>query len=195
MTTKLETSSCTATCSSSPTFKVIPCLSVFHEHDFDPDVIDLFVVLNARAGLGPLYDAINLLPAGADDRFVRSENTIAARAELIFAGFPKSNWRDLRVACGIFAAALKQAAMLDCKKIALLVTREQFRGDLTQLVQALACRASVFAKAEGETLKLEEIQILCRVEDAELITNGLKPGGKLCTACFADKPSAKQRHE
>ena len=143
--------------------------------------------------MGPLYDAINLLPAGADDRFVRSENTIAARAELIFAGFPKSSWRDLLVACGIFAAALKQAAMQDCKKIALLVTREQFRGDLTQLVQALSCRASVFAKAEGENLKLEEIQILCRIEDADLIANGLKPVGKLCTACFADKPSVQKR--
>jgi hypothetical protein len=92
---------------SSVEFKVIPCLSVFHEHEFDPDKIDLFVVLNARAGLGPLYDAINMLPGGADERVAPPENTVAARAELIFAGFPKSSWRDIRVACGIFSLALK----------------------------------------------------------------------------------------
>lgn len=195
MNTNAEKSSCAGFRPSSLQFKVVPCLSVFHEHDFDPDVIDLFVVLNARAGLGPLYDAINLLPKGADDRFVRSENTIAARAELIFAGFPKSSWRDLRVACGIFAAALKQAASQDCRKIALLVTPEQFRGDLTQLVQALACRAAVFEQAEGENLKLEEIQILCRIEDEERISRGLKPAGKLCTACFADQPTARKQRK
>ena len=195
MNTNVEKPSCAGHRPSSLKFKVIPCLSVFHEHDFDPDVIDLFVVLNARAGLGPLYDAINLLPRGADDRFVRSENTIAARAELIFAGFPKSSWRDLKVACGIFAAALKQAALQDCRKIALLVTAEQFRGDLTQLVQALACRAAVFEQAEGEALKLEEIQILCRIEDEERISRGLKPAGKLCTACFADQPTARKQRK
>ncbi len=192
MNTNVEKSCTGCRHASSIQFAVIPCLSVFHEHDFDPDVIDLFVVLNARAGLGPLYDAINLLPKGADDRFVNSENTIAARGELIFAGFPKSSWRDLRVACGIFAAALKQAALQDCRKIALLVTPEQFRGDLTQLVQALSCRAAVFAQAEGENLKLQEIQILCRIEDKERIESGLKPAAKLCASCFADQPSVKK---
>lgn len=178
---------------SSVEFKVIPCLSVFHEHEFDPDKIDLFVVLNARAGLDPLYDAINMLPGGADERVAPPENTVAARAELIFAGFPKSSWRDIRVACGIFSLALKQAAKQQCRKIALLVTGEQFSGDIGELVGALACRAHVFAQLEGESLKLEEIQILCRVQDEAKILGALKPSTKLCTACFNDKPRTQTR--
>ena len=174
-------------------FKVIPCLSAFHEHDFDPDVIDLFVVLNGRAGLGPLYDAINMLPNGADERVSNPENSIAARAELIFAGFPKSSWRDVRVACGIYSLALKQAAKLGSRKIALMFTSEQFRGDLGELTRALACRTNVFAGLEGEELKLKEVQILCRVQDEERISDGLKPSAKLCTACLDDKPKSRKR--
>lgn len=173
--------------------KVIPCLSAFHEHDFDPDVIDLFVVLNGRAGLGPLYDAINRLPNGADERVAMPENSIAARAELIFAGFPKSSWRDVHVACGIYSLALKQAATLGSRKIALMLTSEQFRGDLGELTRALACRTNVFAGLQGEDLKLQEVQILCRVQDEERINEGLKPREQLCTACFDDKPKSRKR--
>lgn len=174
-------------------FKVIPCLSAFHEQEFDPDAIDLFVVLNARAGLGPLYDAINMLPAGADSRVTNPENSIAARAELIFAGFPKSSWRDTRVACGIYSLALKQAATLGCRKIALMITAEQFRGDLGELVRALACRTNVFAGLQGEDLKLKEVQIICRIQDEERISAGLEPSAKLCTACFDDKQKSQKR--
>lgn len=172
---------------------VIPSLSAFHEHDFDPDAIDLYIVLNARAGLGPLFDAVNRQPEGAEDRFYRSENTIAARGELIFAGFPKSSWRDHRVACGIFADALKQAAAHECEKIALLLTPEQFRGNLTDLVHVLACRVAVFAQAAGSNLRLKEIQILCRVEDEERIAAGLPTCDRQCATCFRDKPSFAKR--
>jgi hypothetical protein len=74
-----------------------------------------------------------------------------------------------------------------------LVTGEQFSGDIGELVGALACRAHVFAQLEGESLKLEEIQILCRVQDEAKILGALKPSTKLCTACFNDKPRTQTR--
>lgn len=172
---------------------VIPCLSPFHENDFDPDAIDLYVVLNARAGLGPLFDAVNRQPEGVEALFYRAENTVAARGDLIFAGFPKSSWRDQRVACGIFADALKQAAVQQCQKIALMLTPEQFRGNLTDLVHTLACRVGVFAQAEGSNLKLKEVQILCRVEDEERILAGLPTCGMLCATCLGNQQSTPKK--
>lgn len=172
-------------CNAPLKFIVTPGLSVGHEHTFDPDATDLFVVLNGQTGFAALTDAIHRIPIvqNPDDN---PDYQVAARVRTVIAGFPKmpDGRKNMRVACGIFGLALTQAILLESKRVTLVLGSHQYGGDLERLASVLACRARQVVTSQPEEIALKEIEILCRLQDEDAIKEGLKSTKQVCEECF-----------
>ncbi len=163
-------------------FILNPALSAGFEGGFDADCTDLLVAFNARG------DVIRCLEASdyeARQRMIEDhiENKVAASARLVLTGFQRIVPDNIRVACGIFQVALETAEKLKAKRISVLVSSQQFRGNLEQLASVIKCRTNHFCSAHPE-LALEEIEILCRNSAKEAIQKGLNQNDSACITCF-----------
>ncbi|HEY9786001.1 MAG TPA: hypothetical protein V6D17_11405 [Candidatus Obscuribacterales bacterium] len=184
-TTKCSTCSTAAACCRSIRYIVTPALTVGFETDFDPDHTDLFVLLDARQGFAPLTDAMKHLPI-VDFPDENPEFQVAAHVRLCIAGFPKMPpaRRKDRVACGIFAIALAKAIALKCERITVVLSHNQFGGDMQSLASVLHCRVKRTLAQQKEPVALKEIEFLCRLEDKEAITEGLADVPRRCVQCL-----------
>ncbi|MBX9694778.1 MAG: hypothetical protein K2Z81_20490 [Cyanobacteria bacterium] len=163
-------------------FILNPALSAGFEGSFDADATDMLVAFNAKG------DVIRCLEASdyeSDKRLIEDhiENKVAASTRLVLTGFQRITPNNIRVACGIFEVALETAAKLKAKRISVLVSSQQFRGNLEQLASVIKCRTNHFCSAHPD-LVLEEIEILCRNSTKAAIQRGLDQNDSVCNACF-----------
>lgn len=162
-------------------FNVIPALSAGQESKFDRNSVDMLVILNGRSGTNVLQTRPSAQPDTSVSDYLPTHEE-DARGYLLYVGYSSNNRRRMRarVACGLFSLALDKARLVGATRLAVVLERAQFVEGLREVAAVLACRA-----LHAEVTEPIEVQVICRLEDANDIKAGLEePGAPRCQRCY-----------